>query len=269
MPKTWEERVSIYCAYLITEKGCKSSTIKSYVSAIKDVLTADDYTWDNEKLKISSLISSCQSKNDRIINKFPIQIGLLEILLYETERKLSNQPFLEILYKNIFCFLYYGLCRIGEVTSGNHPIKAKDVYVSLENEKILLILYTSKTHGKHTRPQSIKISSTKRTLHRNSKQPVFDPFKLAREYQAIRGGYIEDDDPYFVFSDNSPVKPRHVRKLLKELLECLNLNSNNYGTHSFRTGRATDLFKNGQSVETIKKWGRWKSNAVYRYLRDL
>ena len=121
MPKTWEERITYYCTFLITEKKRKSSTIKSYVSAIKDILATDGFFLDNEKLKISSLANSCKLQNDRIINKFPIQNGLLEMLLYETERSLEQQPFLEILFKNIFCFLYYGLCRIGEVTSGNHP----------------------------------------------------------------------------------------------------------------------------------------------------
>ena len=41
-----------------------------------------------------------------------------------------------------------------------------------------------------------------------------------------------------------------------------------YGTHSLRSGRTCDLYKLGLSVETIKKIGRWKSNAVFRYLKN-
>ena len=45
MPKTWEQRVSIYCAYLIKIKKLQSSTVKSYISGIKTVLINDGYEW--------------------------------------------------------------------------------------------------------------------------------------------------------------------------------------------------------------------------------
>ena len=35
--------------------------------------------------------------------------------------------------------------------------------------------------------------------------------------------------------------------------------------HGIRLGHVTDLLNLGVSVETIKKLGRWKSNAVYVY----
>ena len=40
-----------------------------------------------------------------------------------------------------------------------------------------------------------------------------------------------------------------------------------YLFHGFQSGRASDLLKLGVSVETIKKLGRWHSNAVFRYLK--
>ena len=40
-----------------------------------------------------------------------------------------------------------------------------------------------------------------------------------------------------------------------------------YSVHSVRMGRACDLLKLGLSVESIKKIGRWRSNAVFRYLK--
>lgn len=38
--------------------------------------------------------------------------------------------------------------------------------------------------------------------------------------------------------------------------------------HSFRAGGCTDLFSLGVSYATIKKYGRWKSDAVLLYFRD-
>ena len=46
------------------------------------------------------------------------------------------------------------------------------------------------------------------------------------------------------------------------------LESHLYNTHSLHIGRASDLSKMGANVEKIKHVGRWKSNAVYRYIKS-
>ena len=49
-PQSWEARTTLYIAYLI-DQGKQSSSIKSYVSAIKKLLVMDGYNWkDNEVL---------------------------------------------------------------------------------------------------------------------------------------------------------------------------------------------------------------------------
>ena len=83
----------------------------------------------------------------------------------------------------------------------------------------------------------------------------------------IRGDYSSLTEPLFIFRDGSPVRPQHARSVLKMALKNLQLDPSLYNTHSFRIGRATDLFKKGFSLEQIKQYGRWKSNAIYKYLR--
>ena len=73
----------------------------------------------------------------------------------------------------------------------------------------------------------------------------------------------------FIFRDGTTLKSCHLRHTLRETLNKLGLDSTLYDTHSFRIGRATDLFKLGVNVDKIKELGRWKSNAVYKYLRSL
>ena len=73
----------------------------------------------------------------------------------------------------------------------------------------------------------------------------------------------------FSFSlDRSPVTPQHLRSLLRKVLERMNLDGNLYDVHSFRIGRTCDLEKFGYTIDQIKAMGRWKSNAVYRYLKN-
>ena len=55
--------------------------------------------------------------------------------------------------------------------------------------------------------------------------------------------------------------------LLKMGLQQCGIDYHNFSVHSLRAGRACDLLSYGVSVETIKKLGRWKSNAVFKYLK--
>ena len=54
----------------------------------------------------------------------------------------------------------------------------------------------------------------------------------------------------------------------KKSIKKLNLDCRLYNTHSFRIGRCSDLLKMGVPIEKIKLMGRWKSNAVFKYVRQ-
>ena len=46
MPNSWEDRAALFCVYM-TQRGAKSATLRSYISAIKCVLKDDDYEWND------------------------------------------------------------------------------------------------------------------------------------------------------------------------------------------------------------------------------
>ena len=76
------------------------------------------------------------------------------------------------------------------------------------------------------------------------------------------------DEPLFIFRDRRPVKAEQVCKVLRQALSNINLEPSLYDTHSWRIGRASDLMKWGYSLPQIKIWGRWRSNVVYKYIRE-
>ena len=153
-PKSWEERTALYCIYLINE-GAQSSTIKSCVSAIKSTLKGDGYLWDQSNMLLELLVKACKPKNDHVFYRFPIRLGLFEMLLFETARyfSINNQNYLEILYMAIFALAYYGMMRIGELVEGQHTVKAKDVHLVLSKNKIRIYLHTSKHMEKIKNPK--------------------------------------------------------------------------------------------------------------------
>ena len=54
LPPTWEDRAVLFCAHLV-EIGKQSATVKSYLSAIKSVLSDDDYEWCDRNVLLTTL----------------------------------------------------------------------------------------------------------------------------------------------------------------------------------------------------------------------
>ena len=264
-PETWEDRLMLYVTYLI-DQGLKSTTIKSYVSVIKYVLKMDGYSWNEDRVLLNSLTKACKLKNDVVTTRLPISLRLLEMILFEVPRvqTLQDQPYLVCLYQALFALAYRGLFRIGELTTGDHPMKAKDIHLGRNKNKILVVLYTSKTHSLDQKPQKIKITANPQYHNKLN----FCPFRLVENYINIRNEALSDTEPFFVFRDYTPVAPANARVILKQTLLNLNLDSELYNCHSFRIGKASDMQKIGYSILEIQQKGRWVSNAVFKYLRS-
>ena len=266
-PDSWEAKTTLYIAYLI-DNGKQSASIKTYVSAIKKLLVMDGYQWKDNEVLLNSLTKACRLINDRVKTRLPIQCGFLEMILFEVERYFSNaQHYLECLYKAIFILSYYGLMRIGEVTESPHVVKAKNVHLAVNKDKLLLVLYTSKTHGLGQRPQKIKITSNKKEKSGRYVHRHFCPFKVLRTYLHLRDDYAHEQEQFFVFRDKQPVRPVQATNVLKLMVKNLGLDSKLYSMHSFRIGRTSYLIKFGYSLDEVQRLGRWKSNAVLCYIR--
>ena len=158
-PSSWEDRLVLFVGHLIQENK-NSQTIRSYVSAIKKVLRNDGVTLDEDTYLINALTRACKLHNDRVLTRFPIQKGLLRVLLHKTESFFEgkHQSYLATLYTSMFATAYYGLFRVGEITESEHNISVTDVHIGQNKDKLLFVLRSSKTHGRNNLPQKIKIS---------------------------------------------------------------------------------------------------------------
>ena len=253
----------LFLTYLV-DRGVQSSTIRSYTSAIKHILVIDGYNWDDKQVMLTTITKSCRLINDAIYICLPIKSRLLDALLFELECHFAIQPYLEKMYKAVFSISYYGLMRISEVAAGAHPVRARDVHVGMNKDKILLLLHTSKTHGKESHPQKIKIHSVYPDL---VKKKLFCPFQLMHDFISIRGIYEEDTEPFFILPDRSPLKRDQFRDMLKLQLARLDLDPTLYNCYSFHIGRIVDMASFGYSFSALKKAGRWKSSAIFKYLK--
>ena len=121
-PNSWEDQIILFVGFLIEEKK-KSTTIRSYVSAIKTVLLQDGIRLNQDQYLLSSLTKACKLKNDQVRIRLPLQKGIVNLILDQVDNYYNNkgQVFLQLLYKALFSSAYYGMLRVSELT---HPIKA-------------------------------------------------------------------------------------------------------------------------------------------------
>ena len=188
--------------------------------------------------------------------------GPTEMILFEVERYYlveKQQPFLEQLYKTIFCLGYYGMLRVGELFLSPHVIKACDIHMGNNKDKIMIVLYSSKTHGRESKLQKIRISALPKHNSVLKHTRFFCPFKVMTRFMNVRYHYRSHSEQLFIFSDGSPVKPSHIRTVLRVLLARLGLDSKLYDVHSLKIGRTCDLERFGYSLDQIKAMGWWKS----------
>ena len=274
-PGNWEDRLTLFVTYLIDNER-QSSTVKSYISAIKAVFKMNNSRINHGQYLLTSLTRACRLKNDQIRARLPVQKGMLKIILEKTDQHLMNvnQPYLLLLYQTLFSTAYFGLFRVGELTVSEHQIKARDIHIALNEKKILFVLHTSKTHHRNLPLQMIKIKSEKILNNKEftslGKKQQLDncPYFLLKLYSQERGGYSSEVEPFNVFRDKRPVTSQQFQTCLKTILKFAGFDPTYYGTHSLRSGRGCDLFNLGVPIETIKKLGRWKSNTIYRYLKN-
>ena len=88
------------------------------------------------------------------------------------------------------------------------------------------------------------------------------------KYLTERGDFEEEDDPLFIFKDNRGAKPDQFQRVLHKAIKNIGLDETLYNSHSLCVDRSCDLYKDGMEINTIKKFGRWKSNTVYEYLKQ-
>ena len=161
-PTTWNQRLVLFVAYLIQDNK-KSSTVKSYISAIKAVLLMDGHELNPNEYLLNSLTRACRLNNDRTITRLPIHKGMLGIILQRIQKMYNeaNQPYLGLLFRTLLTTAYFGLFRACELTetSSGHAVRVKDVLIGTNKNKFLFVLHSSKTHGGESKPQLVKISS--------------------------------------------------------------------------------------------------------------
>lgn len=103
--------------------------------------------------------------------------------------------------------------------------------------------------------------------------PSVCPYSALREYSSVRLDtqkfWRVQPNQFFVHKRGEIVKKEQVLRVLRK---CSSIHhgkagAQEFGTHSFRIGRATDMFRENICVMEIQKARRWQSKTVYKYIK--
>ena len=105
-----------------------------------------------------------------------------------------------------------------------------------------------------------------------SKKPVtmavtekgdISPYANLIQYDAMAGNrkWLYED------RNKKPYTQDSIRKMLAEVLEASGVKAMEYNTHSFRMGKATDMWRQGYTDMQICLAGRWNSKACKKYIK--
>lgn len=154
MPITWEDRIYVFIAHLVDNRK-SVNTVKSYLSAIRQILKSDGVELHKDKELLSSLLTTCRIKNKSLRIRMPIRFKLLKAILDHTHKLFNEegQHYLGTLLKAMFSVAYFGMLRVGEMVNGDHQVLRENLHFAKNKKKVTLLLTSSKTHTKMDKPQ--------------------------------------------------------------------------------------------------------------------
>ncbi len=259
IPTRWETAIEVYRGHLI-ERGLQSSTIASYIAGIRSRLQLDGVVLHENEYAMKQMHRAAKKRDVQRIRK-PVSFTLLSQALDRLQFVIDDKYELQ-LFKAIFVTAYYGMFRIGELVESEHAIKLRNV-LGDDDRTVHLIQHSSKVMKPGQIPLVVEIKP------RGTK---YCPCKLLNLFTVERARIgrrlTPNPSQFFVHENGSSVTKCQVLRMLRKVLQVVpDCTETDFGTHSFRSGRATDLWVRGHSEDKIKKEGKWCSKTFKKYIK--
>ena len=230
-------------------KGIAGSSITSIISGLSYFHKIRNVPDNTQGFTIRQLLISVRKQQPSMDNRKPI----LEHVLFKLCDRipwLATSHFEECLFRAMFLMAFNLALRVGEITDSVHNIPLDQVIISPVQ---VTVSFKSFKHaplhpGTHTITASTSPYCTVSALNK---------------YLALRGPC---PGPLFRLH-GKPVSRDIFAATLRCLLQQIGEKQSDFNTHSFRIGAATKWASKGFSDIQIKRLGRWRSNAVFGYIR--
>jgi site-specific recombinase XerD len=247
----------MYLAYLHNKK-VKSTTIRSHVSAISFTYKTKGLTSPTDSFASSKLLAAYKKSDPPKCVRNPISAKILKKLVGFIPG-LSNSKTEAKMLRSLVTLMYAALLRISEVTytaKSKHNLMKNQVQLvrTKEATHVLISMHTCKFSKGNLAPMRVNA---------NLEHPEICPVRAFYSYAKVR-----PSSQYAFCTDTaSQLTPKYVRQRLVTLLQVAGQDAAAFNTHSFRIGRATDMYRQGYSDLQIAKAGRWNTKAFLKYIK--
>ena len=258
-PLTIEEAV-LFVTFLHQEDYA-AATIHTYLSAVNHI---NFKLKKGQNLMADPLVRKVLDGVDKMKVprplRSPITFELLQELVLSIDHIIKD-TYNIALYRSLFLSMFFMCTRIGEVAISqgqqNHILQYDSIkwVDSGKRTEHIMVTFSSFKHSK---------GSSQHTIPVRRVQGLFDPIYHMKVYLAQRGS---SPGPLFRSASGECLTSFQVNKILKKALLWAKVSPSDFGTHSFRIGRCTELAKQGASYSEIRFLGRFHSNAFLKYIR--
>eukprot|EP00117_Sycon_ciliatum_P044975 scpid54702/ scgid32372/ len=250
MPATHCRATTLLCAILLP--SC--SGLFSLDLSVSTCRQSATFMWNLALLtrraqQLSSLVS-CGASTQR--HRLPITTPLLREICRHVAVPRMRHPHDKAMLRAAFSLAFHGFFRCGELTAG---LRRCDVTISTDQRSLSVNVRSSKTDPDSTGHTVLVGAST---------DALICPVQAMANYLAFRPG----GDHLFTYANGQPLTRNAVSSELRNLLPlCGVTDPSAYASHSFRIGAATSAAMAGVPEHIIRIMGRWRSDAVHRYIR--
>lgn len=246
------------------QEGYSSSTLISQVSALSYIQKLFGYQDFSSCFLVKQFLKGLTKvQNNKPDPRLPITLPIL-IRILNAIPKVINLASHKFLLAAVFSLAFSAFLRIGEIciTYNTHPdrvIQRADVQFSNMSGELTGATIVIRNFKNKLDQQPVHVF-----IPVNSQNKTVCSVRLLFQYLSY---FKHSSGPLFQFFDGTPVPYSFVSAKLQSIIRFLNLDSAVYKPHSFRIGAATTAYLNGHSEDFIRRMGRWRSNAIDKYIR--
>ena len=251
--------ISLYITYLY-KCGYLTSTIQLHLSAISYKHKLHGIHKDHLPTKsfcIKQLLKSFKKSENHTPKRKPINKYMLSAIINSIDR--SNIPlYNKYLYGAAFSLLYHAAlrsCELCYTPYSAHSLLLHHIKLKQRDGKLYLKLRLPSYKHSVCKPTPILVRATSSNIC---------PVSLYSQYTQQRGS---GSGLAFLHESGAPLTRNQLAQFLKSQIASLGFDPCHYNTHSFRIGKATDMYRAGYSDRQIAISGRWRSNAFLKYIR--
>ena len=244
-----------YAALLM--RTLRPASVRTYMSAIRNLHVEMGLEYPNQPTSLlSRVLRGIARSSGPGRPRLPITTPILRQLCQRLQVSSMRHPVDQAMLQCAFTLAFYGFLRCGELTS----LTFGNVALDQQSFRITITLLQSKTDpdGRGT------------VVHVGGCTDVIScpVTTMVRYLTAVSAESQSPRDQLLVYHNGQPLTRADVTREVRTLLPlCGITDPSSYASHSFRIGAATSAAIAGVPEHVIRHMGRWRSDAVLRYIR--